>query len=311
MIKFLVVVVLVAIIAISAVDIVDNNRSINYGGYNSFSSSPFLTLTANITDKSPQANFKYGYASPNLWGFARGEGNTTMTFYTNSSVKFDANLFPSGGGLNIFAYPSVHYDYGLPMSLNTVYQDKLSSYVYFDVKKNDNYWNDFAYDMFLGQGNTLQDEVEIMLEDNLGTVNPPNGSVGSPALTFELPLKVNGVEQNVNWTLNIGTSASGPFPAYVFISSMKTTNSMTFSINIWQYLQALQSRSYITPYEYLLRLGIGSEFSGGIPSKDTGMATYSFWLYSYFIINGTDYQIVHPAGNTAMPVDPPILEAKP
>ena len=86
MIKITVVVILVAIIAISAVGIVDNNYGIDYGGYNSFSSSPFLTLTANITHPSPQANFTYGYASPGLWGFVQGEGNATMTFYTNSSI---------------------------------------------------------------------------------------------------------------------------------------------------------------------------------------------------------------------------------
>ena len=113
--KAILVIAVIAIVAIASFAVAgeitrqaDNNRN------------PFLTLTANITDKSPQANFTYGYASPNLWGFQYGQGTTKMSFYSNSSIHTFVDLTNISKGINIFAYPSIHLTYGLPIALNFV-----------------------------------------------------------------------------------------------------------------------------------------------------------------------------------------------
>ena len=306
MIKILVVVILVAIIAISAVGIVDNNYGIDYGGYNSFSSSPFLTLTANITHPSPQANFTYGYASPGLWGFQSGHGTTTMSFYSNSSVHTIVKLTNISDGINIFAYPSIHLAYGIPMALSSVYKANLSSYVRFDVKNISNgVQNDLAYDMFLGQNGNYTSEVEIMLINTIGNYPISN--------QISIPIIVNGNVENVGWSLNIGASGMSDLPRYLFITNVSISTPASFEISFVPFLSYLQNNSYIPPSDSILRIGIGSEFVSIFQphSYFSGTFDYSFWLYSYFVINGTDYQIVHPAGNTTQPINPPILEARP
>ena len=300
MIKIAVVVILVAIIAISAVGIVDNNYSIDYGGYNPFSSSPFLTLTANITHPSPQANFTYGYASPNLWGFAHGGGNTMMEFYRNSSIHIIVNFINDGLGIAAFGYSSEHFTHNLPMPLSVVYKDNLSSYVSFNVvSKNSGTANDLAYDMFLGQSGQLQYEVMIMLGVNTGATD--NGYANGPFSMLQsvlIPTKVNNNIQDVNWIVSTGSeSSSGAFPVYVFTPSIVVQNKMSYTIDFTPFLSYLQNNSYIPYNVSIVRLGIGSEFAvSGSVSSVYNTPEYNFWLYSYFVLNGTKYQIIQPSG---------------
>ena len=295
MIKFLVVVVLVAIIAISAVDIVDNNRSINYGGYNSFSSSPFLTLTANITHPSPQANFTYGYVSPGLWGFQSGEGNASMFLYRNSSILESVSL-KGNEYLNVFAYSSEHLTQNIPMPIQDVYRSNLSSFVSFKViNMSSNVLNDLAYDMFLGSNGTLQNEIEIMLFDNIDTVNAGSYLLptGLSLITHSL---INGIPTTISWNLYEKTSDSSSSQEhliinYIFIPSnnLFINDSGKAIISISSFLEFLNENNLVFKSQSILRLGIGTEFEIGAINMNAG---YSFWLYSYFIIDGTDYQVV-------------------
>ena len=302
MIKIAIAFIVAALILISGV-IILQDRSVTTS-----SDSPFLTLTANITDKSPQANFTYGYMSPNLWDYYSGNGIASMYAYGNSSVKEDANITSFNNSLSIFGYPSEHFTYEIPMPLQTTYAVNLSSFVSFDIKRISNQvTNDVAYDMFLGQNNTLQDEVEIMLLDHMTNRNWVNGS----GLTAIIPITVNGTPYYPTWHIGVSRSASGSFPLYTFVPPESLFNNSSASVNIsfTPFLRYLEKQSLILPAQSIIRLGIGSEFSYVTIGQST--IYYSFWLYSYFVINGTDYQIVHPAGNTAMPVNPPILEARP
>ena len=251
------------------------------------SRNPFLTLTANITDKSPQANFTYGYASPNLWGFQYGQGTTKMSFYSNSSICTFVDLTNISKGINIFAYPSIHMTYALPIALNNVYKDNLSSYVEFGVKNISNgIQNDLAYDMFLGQNGNYTGEVEIMLVNTIGDY-PINSQV-------LIPIMINGEKENVNWTLNIGASGMNDLPRYLFIPNVAISTPASFEISFVPFLSYLQNSSYIPPSDSILRIGIGSEFVSIFQphSYFSGTFDYSFWLYSYFIMDGTDYQVV-------------------
>ena len=152
--KSILVIAVIAIVAIASFAVAgeitsqaNNNRD------------PFLILTANITDPSPQANFTYGYMSPNLWDYYSGNGTASMYAYGNSSVKENANITSFNNSLSIFGYPSEHFTYEMPMPLQTVYTVNLSSFVSYDIKKISNQViDDVAYDMFLGQNNTSRTE---------------------------------------------------------------------------------------------------------------------------------------------------------
>ena len=304
MIKIAIAFIVAALILISGV-IVLQDRLITTS-----SDSPFLTLTANITDPSPQANFTYGYASPGLWGFVQGGGNVSMLFYRNSSIYEKSNLTGNYGMIDIFTYSSEHLSYGLPMSSGEIGKSNLSSYVSFDIKKiSSGVANDLAYDMFLGLNNTSNREIEIMLLDNMGISN----QLVSTGRTVRVPIYVNGALENITWNIDQSQSASGSFSNYVIIPSMPifTTSSENFKFSISAFIEYLYGQHLLPYSDSLLKLGIGSEFTIVQSTQISQYFSYSFWLYSYFIINGTDYQIVHPVGNTGMPVNPPILEARP
>ena len=285
--KALLVIAVIAIVAVASFTVAGEiTRQANN------SRNPFLTLTANITDPSPQANFTYGYMSPNLWDYYSGNGTASMYAYGNSSVKEYANMTSFNNGLSIFGYPSEHFTYEIPMPLQTVYTIGLSSFVSYDIKKISNQViNDVAYDMFLGQNNTLQDEVEIMLLDHMTNRNWVNGS----GLTAIIPVTVNGTPYYPTWHIGISRSASGSFPLYTFVPPESLLNNSSASVNIsfTPFLKYLEEKSLVSPAQSIIRLGIGSEFS----YVNIGQSTiyYSFWLYSYFILNGTDYQVIRQA----------------
>ena len=293
MFRAIVIIVIGVIMVVSVITIVENEIGTNYGGYNPISSAPFLTLNANITSPSPKANFTYGYMSPNLWDYYSGSGIASMYAYDNSSVKENANITSFNNSLSIFGYPSEHFTYEIPMPLQTVYVSNLSSFVSYDIKKISNQvTNDVAYDMFLGQNNTLQDEVEIMLLDYMTNRNWVNGS----GLTAIIPIAVNGTIFYPTWNIGISRSASGSFPLYTFVppESLFNNSSASVSISFTPFLKYLQGRSLISPAQSIVRLGIGSEFSYVTIGQSN--IYYSFWLYSYFIVNGTKYQIIQPSG---------------
>ena len=295
MIKIAVVVILVAIIAISAVGIVDNNRSINYGGYNSFSSSPFLTLTANITHPSPQANFTYGYVNPNLWNLQQGDGNATMIMYSNSSVLTTSTLSNVSIGYGgVIGYPSEHFTKIVGESVQSIIDSNLSSFASFRiVNHTSGILTDVAYDIFLSQGGRLTDEIMIYLYK-------ANYDLGMfPYATFNTVVGVNGISKNISWSVEESTSSPWGGQLYAFVPNINFTNSMSYKVNFSPFFKYLLKTQDIETGLSIARFGIGSEFSYNIILKNNhleNLAYYSFWLYSYFIINGTKYQIIQPSG---------------
>lgn len=291
MFRAIVIIVIGVIMVVSVITIVENEIGTNYGGYNPISSAPFLTLNANINDKSPQVNFEHGYASPNLWGFQSGQGTTTMSFYSNSSIHTTVKLANISNGINIFAYPSIHLTYDIPMPLSTVYKANLSSYVSFDVKNiSSGVQSDLAYDMFLGQNGSYTSEVEIMLINTIGNYPISN--------QISIPVTVNGKVENVSWTLNIGASGMNDLPRYLFIPDIAIPTPASFKVSFSSFLSYLQNNSYISPSDSIMRIGIGSEFVSIVQphSYFSGTFNYSFWLYSFFVVYGSEYHIVKSGG---------------
>lgn len=287
MIKILLIIVIAAVVVFSAFTAFEDETGKNYGGSNPLSSAPFLTLTANISNPSPQANFKYGYVSPNLWGIQyHATGNAIMSAYSNSSLHFIANFSSIQSGIVVIGYPSEHFVQTNSMSVLTAIKDNLSSFVSFSVKNiNQGTGNDFAYDLFLGQGQTLQYEIMVML------LTGTKGIVVSPIASVYIPTTVNGTLTNIEWKMYNGLSSSGNFPEYEFIPSINMNGNMSYVVNISSFLSFLVNNGYVPSSSSIIRMGIGSEFGTGDGATSV---YYSFWMYSYFILNGTKYQVVQP-----------------
>lgn len=304
MIKILMIIAVAVIIVFSVFTTFENETGKNHDSHNSLSSAPFLTLTANISDPSPQANFKYGYVSPNLWSFDSGSGDAIMSLFSNGSIHTTAYL---RGTVSIFGYPSIHFTQDLPISLQSVYDSNLSSFVSFDIKNaSSNVRNDVIYDFFLGVGTTLEYEVEIILFDKAGILNSNTSSNG---LVVSIPIQVNKDMKNVSWELNIGTSQSGNFPDYAFTPDISFNTSGNYLISFSPFLRFLQNNSYISSTFSILRLGIGSEFGGSVSPYSAKVLgydylSYGFWMYSYFIMNGKEYQVVQPTSNMSSSISP-------
>ena len=257
--------------------------------------SPYLvsTLIGNISDPSPRYTTPYGFVSPNLWNFESGEGGAVMSLYSNGSVHTSITLH--GPRISIFGYPSIHFTYGLPLSLQSVYEGNLSSSISFSITNTSKgIVNDVIYDLFLGTGNTLHDEIEIILFDNIGVKSTMLSGTGT---FIEAPMKINGKSESVRWQLDNGISASGYFPDYAFMPNITFNNSSSYTIYFSPFLHFLQNTSHISSNVSVVRLGIGSEFGGGISPESYRLLgydsfDYSFWMNTYFVTNGMKYQVV-------------------
>ena len=253
------------------------------------------TLVGNISNPSPRYTTSYGFVSPNLWSFRSGEGGAVMSMYSNGSVHTSINLY--GPSISIFGYPSIHFTYGLPLSLQSVYKGNLSSSVSFSITNTSKgIVNDVIYDLFLGRGNTFRDEVEIFLFD----VNGVQSMMGSGNGAFiKMPMKINGKLENVRWQLENEISGSGYFPDYAFMPDITFNKSSSYTVYFSPFLHFLQNTSRISSNVSIVKLGIGSEFGGDISPESSKLLgydsfDYSFWMNAYFVLNGTRYYVVEP-----------------
>lgn len=250
---------------------------------------PFETLVGNLSNPHPYYNSSYGYVTPNLWNLKEGNGNVIMSIYSNSSIHTIASLTNVTTNVHtIVGYPSEHFIYSIGEPVTSLINDNLSSFVSFQIG---NYTQelpvDIAYDIFLGHNN-VNLSVEIMIFLYWSSNNYPSAAyVGS----VTIPTIINGHSQNVTWdVLENAEGTSGGWPLFIFIPSITLQNSMSYTINIATFLSYLEKNSYIPPSYIMVRLGIGSEF-GSIYSPTE---SYSFWMYTYFILDGTKYQVIQP-----------------
>lgn len=257
------------------------------------SSLPFATIIGNLSNPSPRENFPYGYVSPVMWGFSSGEGNVKISMFSNSSIHLYADLY---GRVSAFGYPSEHFTYQLPMNITTAIKEKLSSFVSYNVVRRNMVENDMIFDFFLGSNFTTQPqyEVEVFLLNNLYG-NPFNYSKNLTLVN--MPIIIDGKLQNVEWDTYVGKSASGGVPDYVFMPDINQSNNANFEVSLYPFLTFLVNHKYIPPTINIVRLGIGSEFMGSSTIKSGGDVIYSFWMYSYFLLNGKKYQIVQQGDN--------------
>ena len=261
--------------------------------------SPYLvsTLIGNASNPHPYYNTTNGYVSPNLWNLQKGNGNVTMQIYSNSSIHTVSNLSNVSIGYGgVIGYPSEHLTNIVGTSVQNIENKNFSSFTSFDVLyRTPNSPVDVTYDIFLGNGSTLTDEIMIYLyldDYNLGL------------LTFDnvyIPTLINGHLQNISWNVYESTSTPWWGQMYAFVPNVHFNSSMSYKVNFVPFLKYLEVNKYITPNLTIVRCGIGSEFGSQLTLLNNhveNLADYSFWMYAYFILNGTKCQVVQPSGGS-------------
>ena len=262
--------------------------------------SPYLvsTLIGNASNPRPYYNTTNGYVSPNLWNLQKGNGNVTMQIYSNSSIFTKVYLSNLAQEVPVMAYSSIHFEYQIPMLLSTVESDNFSSYVSFGIKyKSAGAFNDFGYDFFLGQGTNFQYEVMILLNITPRVLNiTPHGFIAHYSVPIvTIPIIIDGRTVNVQWyAFPIVSSTPGVSGAIRFTPVHALNTSMTCLLSFAPFISYLESRNIISPSWSIVRIGIGSEYG----TQSSNFISYSFWMYSYFILNGTKYQVVQPSGGS-------------
>jgi len=255
------------------------------------------TLVGNASNPHPYYNTTNGYVSPNLWNLQKGNGNVTMQIYSNSSIHTVSNLSNVSIGYGgVIGYPSEHLTNIVGTSVQNIENKNFSSFTSFDVLyRTPNSPVDVTYDIFLGNGSTLTDEIMIYLyldDYNLGL------------LTFDnvyIPTLINGHLQNISWNVYESTSTPWWGQMYAFVPNVHFNSSMSYKVNFVPFLKYLEVNKYITPNLTIVRCGIGSEFGSQLTLLNNhveNLADYSFWMYAYFILNGTKCQVVQPSGGS-------------
>ena len=256
------------------------------------------TLVGNVSNPRPYYNTTNGYVSPNLWNLQNGNGNVTMQIYSNSSIFTKVYLSNLAQEVPVMAYSSIHFEYQIPMALSTVESDNFSSYVSFGIKyKSVGTFNDFGYDFFLGQGTNFQYEVMILLNITPHVLNiTPHGFIAHYSVPIVIiPIIIDGRTVNVQWyAFPIVSSTPGVSGAIRFTPVHALNTSMTCLLSFAPFISYLESRNIISPSWSIVRIGIGSEYG----TQSSNFISYSFWMYSYFILNGTKYQVVQPSGGS-------------
>lgn len=252
------------------------------------------TLIGNISNPSPRYTTSYGFVSPNLWNLQQGNGSTTMYLYSNSSIFTEVNLSNTTQGTPVIAYSSIHFTYGLPLSLTNAITENLSSFVSFQLgQKNYGAFNDFGYDLFLGNNSGLT--FEIMILFNM-TSTGYTSHYSYPIVS--IPIFINGIQKNIQWYVTpIVSQTPGISGAVQFTPVQSLNSSMDCMIDFPFFFKYLESKREISPSWSIVRLGIGSEYGTTYSSE----VDYSFWMYSYFVMNGTEYDVVPVIFSLAIP----------
>ena len=296
MIKIVVVIIAIVVLILFSVSAVPNIE--HSFGMGSTQSQLIYTLIGNVSNPHPYYNTTNGYVSPNLWNLQMGNGNVTMQIYSNSSIFTKVHLSNLAQGVPVMAYSSIHFEYQIPMSLSTVESDNFSSYVSFGIKyKSAGAFNDFGYDFFLGQGTNFQYEVMILLNITPRVLNiTPHGFIAYYSVPIvTIPIIIDGRTVNVQWyAFPIVSSTPGVSGAIRFTPVHALNTSMTCLLSFAPFISYLESRNIISPSWSIVRIGIGSEYG----TQSSNLINYSFWMYSYFILNGTKYQVVQPSGGS-------------
>ena len=246
------------------------------------------TLVGNASNPHPYYNTTNGYVSPNLWNLQKGDGNTTISVYSNSSIHVISNYTNVvTKTANIVGYPSVHFHYGLPATVSGAIADNISSSVSFNlIKTSQNLPVDVSYDIMIQPSSTsFSPVVEIMIWMYYQPYYVNYFVLGH----FVSISIVNGTQKNITWIIEESKSATNGAPLIRFTPDIPTYPAMSYSLNLSSFISETQSVLGLNlNNDYIQQINIGMEFGFSSFSH----YSFSLWLFATCNVNGVKVDIL-------------------
>ena len=255
------------------------------------SNSPSILINKIVGNASdPQASDQFPGAniSTNLWNLESGEGNTTISVYSNSSIHIVSNYTNIvTKSANVVGYPSARFRYGLPITVFEAIKDNISSTVSFNlVSTSANLPVDLSYDIMIQPSKTVFSPlVEIMIYLYYAPYLVNYAYLGQ----FKTISTVNGTSTNITWVVEQGKSATNGAPLVRFFPDVQIYSRMSYLLNLSSFISETQSILKMNlSNNYIQQINIGLEFGFSSFSH----YSFSLWLSATLFIKGTKVGIL-------------------
>ncbi|MGC8562706.1 MAG: hypothetical protein ACP5NO_05875 [Thermoplasmata archaeon] len=252
------------------------------------SSNSFSILINRIVGNAsnPQASHQFLGAniSTNLLNLQSGEGNTTISVYSNSSMHIVSNYTNVvTKSANVVGYPSARFRYGLPTTVSDAIKDDILSTVSFNlVNTSRDLPVHLSYDIMVQPSpTTFSPVLEIMVYVYYAPYYVNHLELGH--LTSNSV--VNGSQKNITWNVEESKSATNGAPLVTFLPE----GSVFSPLNLSSFISETQSILNLNlTNDYIQQINIGMEFGFSSFSH----YSFSLWLSATCTINGTEVGIL-------------------
>ena len=284
MLRIVVVVVIITVLVIAGFAII--SQFIYIPNVSSTETPGLLTdkIIGNAFDPSASHQFQGANVSTNLWNLQSGQGNTTISVYSNSTmyvVSNYTNIITKSA--NIVGYPSARFRYGLPVTVSDAIEENISSTVSFNlVNTSKNLPVDLSYDIMIQPSPTaFSPVVEIMIYVYYAPYYVNHLELGH----FTSSIVANGTQKNITWNVEESKSATNGAPLITFLPE----GSVFFPLNLSSFISEAQSILHMNlNSDYIQQINIGMEFG----FSSAYHYSFSLWLFATCTINGTKVNIL-------------------
>ena len=249
-IKIVTAIIAAAVIVVSGIFILQTHSDMN---------SPGVLIDRIVGNASnPQASHQFQgvNVSTNLWNLQSGQGNTTISIYSNSSMHIFSNYTDViTKSANVVGYPSARFRYGLPITVSDAIKESISSTVSYNlVNTSRNLPVDLSYDIMIQPSpTTFSPLVEIMIYVYYAPYYVNHLELGH----FTSNIVANGTQKNITWNVEESRSATNGAPLITFLPE----GSVFSPLNLSSFISETQSLLGLNlSNDYIQQINIGMEF---------------------------------------------------
>ncbi|MCL4333989.1 MAG: hypothetical protein M1424_04920 [Candidatus Thermoplasmatota archaeon] len=249
-IKIVTAIIAAAVIVVSGIFILQTHSGMN---------SPGVLIDRIVGNASnPQASHQFQgvNVSTNLWNLQSGQGNTTISIYSNSSMHIFSNYTDViTKSANVVGYPSARFRYGLPITVSDAIKESISSTVSYNlVNTSRNLPVDLSYDIMIQPSpTTFSPLVEIMIYVYYAPYYVNHLELGH----FTSNIVANGTQKNITWNVEESRSATNGAPLITFLPE----GSVFSPLNLSSFISETQSLLGLNlSNDYIQQINIGMEF---------------------------------------------------
>ena len=241
-------------------------------------------IIGNASDPSASHQFQGANVSTNLWDLQSGQGNTTISVYSNNTMHVVSNYTNIiTKSANIVGYPSARFRYGLPITVSNAIKDNISSTVSFNlVNTSQKMYFDISYDIMVQPSQTaFSPVVEIMIYLDYGPYYVNHLELGN----FITNTTIHGAQKSITWNMEESKSATNGAPLITFIPE----GSVFFPLNLSSFISETQTILNMNlSSDYIQQINIGMEFG----FSSAYHYSFALWLFLTYTINGTRVDIL-------------------